>query len=60
MFPKLQQKILNSIVVGDSSQSSQFFRQITELLKNNKVLSKFKNRTLHYLLYKIFEKIKKF
>ena len=54
MFPKLQQKILNSMVVGDS-QSSQFFRQM-----NNKVLSKFKGRTLRYLIYKKFEKIKNF
>ena len=59
MFPKLQQKILNSMVVGDS-QSCQFFRQITGFLKNNKVLSKFKGQTLRYLKYKKIEKIKKF
>ena len=49
MFPKLQQKMLNSMVVGDS-QSSQFFRQIIGFLKNNKVLSKFKDQTLRYFM----------
>ena len=56
MFPKLQQKILNSMAVGDS-QSSQFFRQITGFLRRNEVLSKFKGQTLRYLIYKKIEKI---
>ena len=41
-------KILNSIVVG-ARQNSQFFRQKTWFLENNRALSKFLYGVLHYL-----------
>ena len=46
---KLQQKILNSMVVG-ARQSFGFFRQITWFLRNTRPLSKFKNWILHQLI----------
>ena len=45
---KFQQKILNSMVVG-ARKSSHFFRQRTWFLENNRALSKFRSRILHYL-----------
>ena len=49
MCAKIQQKILNSVVVG-ARQSFQFFRKIAWFLGNNRGLSKFRNQTLRYLI----------
>ena len=46
---KFQQKILNSVVVGDR-QSFLFFRQKTWLLGNNRNLPKFRYRFLDKLI----------
>ena len=48
MSAKFQQEILNSRVIG-ARQSFQFFTQNTWFLDNNRALSQFLYRTLHYL-----------